>query len=186
VSSHTAWGPLAGLIGRWSSDEHGLDVAFHSDQGKVSETRYREEATFEPFGPVTVGSQVLYGLDYRATTWRAGEDTPFHHEVGYWLWDAANCQVVRCFVIPHASTLSAGGTVAANDTTFKLSAERGSNTYGILTNQYLETVATTTRYDVTVTLTPDTYSYEQTTEVEYLKARSSILHTDRNTLVRRS
>ena len=99
----TPWGPLAGLIGTWESGVDGLDVSFHSDKGKLSETKFRERTTFAPFGPVNVGPHPLYGLDYRTATWREGDTTPFHTEVGYWMWDGTNYQVVRCFIVPHAS-----------------------------------------------------------------------------------
>ena len=101
------WGPLAGLIGTWESDFDGLDVSFHNVEGKIAETPYREMTTFKPFGPVDNGDQCLYGLDYRTAAWRRDEELPFHTEVGYWMWDAANKQVTRCFVIPRAQTLIA-------------------------------------------------------------------------------
>jgi len=179
------WGPLEGLIGEWVSDFDGIDISFHNDQGKLNETRYREETSFTPFGPVTLGGQTLYGLDYRTLAWRDADVEPFHREVGYWLWDAANEQVMRCFTVPHATTLMAGGTVRADDTTFKLSSALGSNTYGILSNQYLDALAKTTQYDVTIELGADYFKYDQSTVVEYQRHPTVILHTDRNTLRRR-
>ena len=176
------WGPLAGLIGTWESDFEGLDVSFHSDQGKLSETRFRERTTFAPFGPVTVGPHPLYGLDYRTATWRAGDDRPFHTEVGYWMWDGANEQVVRCFIVPHATTLIAGATVRADARSFKLESSVGSSNYGILSTTYLNAFAQTTRFDVSITVGDDTFSYDQTTVVEYQQKPTVILHTDRNTL----
>ena len=49
----------------------------------------------KPFGPVDNGTQALYGLDYRMAAWRGDEENPFHTEVGYWLWDAAD-RAVSC------------------------------------------------------------------------------------------
>lgn len=145
------WGPLAGLIGTWESDGYtGMDVSFHNDKGKVAETPYREKTIFKPFGPVDNGDQSLYGLDYRTSAYREGEDNPFHTEVGYWMWDAKNKQVMRCFMIPRASTLIAGGTVEADATNYKLESTLGSNTYGILSNKFLDEVAKCTRYEVTI------------------------------------
>jgi len=178
----TPWGPLAGLIGTWESGLDGLDVSFHSDQGKLGETKFRERTTFAPFGPVTVGPHPLYGLDYRTATWRDGDVAPFHSEVGYWMWDGENHQVVRCFIVPHATTLIAGGTVAPDATSFKLESSLGSSTYGILSTTYLNSLAQTTRFDVTYDVTAESFSYDQTTVVEYLRTAATILHTDRNTL----
>jgi hypothetical protein len=181
----SAWGPLQRLIGTWESDYDGLDVSFHSDKGKIGETRYRETTSFEPFGPVNIGGQTLYGLDYRTMTWRADSAEPFHREVGYWLWDEANEQVMRCFIVPHATTLMAGGTVARDATSFKLTSALGSNSYGILSNQYLDATAKTTSYDVSISIEDDVFTYEQTIVVEYQRHPTVILHTDRNTLRRR-
>jgi len=162
----TPWGPLAGLIGTWESGLDGLDVSFHSDKGKLGETKFRERTTFAPFGPVIVGPHPLYGLDYRAATWRDGDDQ----------------QVVRCFIVPHATTLIAGATVAADARSFKLESSLGSSTYGILSTTYLNTLAQTTRFDVSITVGEDWFAYEQTTVVEYQQKPTVILHTDRNTL----
>ncbi len=178
------WGPLAGLIGTWESGYDGLDVSYHNDLGKIAETPFREKTTFKPFGPVDNGEQCLYGLDYRTAAYREGEDSPFHTEVGYWMWDANAKQVMRCFMVPRASTLIAGGSVEPDDTTFKLEAVLGSNTYGILSNKFLDEVAKTTRFDVTVTVEGDTFSYDETTVVEHVKFPTVIMHTDRNSLRR--
>jgi hypothetical protein len=179
-----AWGPLAGLIGDWVSDYDGYDVSFHSDQGKLNESRYREETSFTPYGPVNFGGQTLYGLDYRTTTWAEGSATPAHREIGYWIWDEANQQVVRCLNTPFATALMAGGTVLPDATSFKLEAVLGSNSYGILSNQYLDAHAKTTRYDVSIVLGGDTFSYDQTIVIEYQRQHGVVLHTDRNTLRR--
>lgn len=178
------WGPLAGLMGTWESGYDGLDVAFHNDEGKIAETAFRERTTFKPFGPVDNGQQCLYGLDYRTAAWKKGDDNPFHTEVGYWMWDANESQVMRCFMIPRASALIAGGTVEPDATTFKLGAVLGSNSYGILSNKHLDRVAKTTRFEVTVTIDGDTFSYDETSVVEHRKSEAVIMHTDRNTLKR--
>jgi hypothetical protein len=183
--AYEEWGPLAGLVGTWESDA-GLDVSFHNDLGKIAETPYSERTTFKPFGPVDNGSQILYGLDYRTAAWKAGDDNPFHTEVGYWLWDVANKQVMRCFMVPRGSTLIAGATVEADARSFVIEADLGSTTYGILSNKYLDSFARTTRYDATVTIGDGVFSYDETTTVEHSKSAGLILHTDRNTLRRTS
>ena len=177
------WGPLAGLIGTWEGDK-GLDVSFHNEEGKIGETPYFERTTFKPFGPVDNGIQVLFGLDYRAAMWRKGEenDNPFHTEIGYWLWDAANSQVMRCFMVPRGSVLIAGGTADASATEYVLKAELGSQTYGVLSNKYLDESAKTTRFDVTIKIEGETFSYDETTVYEHYRTSEPVLHTDRNTL----
>jgi hypothetical protein len=177
------WGPLGGLVGTWEGGQ-GLDVSFHNELGKVAETEYREKTSFKPFGPVDNGPQILFGLDYRTAAWRGDEENPFHTEVGYWLWDARDSQVMRCFMVPRGSTVIAGGTSSTDATSFVLEADLGSTTYGILSNAYLDQFARTTHFDATITIDGETFRYDETTTVEHSKSSDLILHTDRNTLTR--
>jgi hypothetical protein len=183
--SYEQWGPLGGLVGTWQGDQ-GLDVSFHNDKGKIQETPFHERTSFRPFGPVENGPQILFGLDYRTAACRFGEQTPFHTELGYWMWDGANRQVMRCFTVPRGFTVIAGGTVEPGATKFKLEAELGSTSYGMLSNRYLDEVARSTRFDVVVTIDGDTFSYDETTVVEHQRTNGIVLHTDRNTLKRLS
>jgi len=176
-------GPLEGLAGEWEGDE-GLDEAYANLEGRVVETPFRERTTFSPFGPVENGRQVLYGLDYRTAAWRDDEVDPFHTEVGYWLWDAADGQVMRCFMIPRGSAVLAGGPASANDASFVLKAEVGSEVYGILSNRFLAEAARAVRYEATVTVGDGTYSYAEQTEIEHKRLDKILIHTDRNTLHR--
>lgn len=177
-------GPLAGLVGTWEGDA-GLDESYSHLRECVVETPFRERTTFSPFGPVDNGRQVLFGLDYRTAAWRADEEDPFHTEVGYWLWDAADGQVMRCFVVPRGSMVLAGGPATADASTFTMAAEVGSETYGILSNRYLAEAARTVRFHETVTLGADgTYAYEETSTIEHARHRDLLLHTDRNVLKR--
>lgn len=177
-------GPLARLAGTWEGAD-GLDVAFNNESGKVRETPFRERVLLSPFGPVDNGDQCLYGLDYRMAAWRAGEEDPFHTEVGYWLWDAGAGQVMRCFMVPRGSTLLAGGAATPDSTELTLRAEAGSETYGILSNQYLSAAARTVRFECRITIGEDTWSYDETTTVELARMPGTpFAHTDRNTLKR--
>jgi hypothetical protein len=183
MTDNSAWGPLAGLIGEWDGDE-GLDVSWHNVEGELGETRFREKVTMKPFGPVDNGAQALYGLDYRMAAWRAGEENPFHTEVGYWLWDAAAGEVMRCFMVPRGSTLIAGGAALARDTSFSLKATVGSETYGILSNKYLAEKARTNTYVCTVTIEgADAWSYDECTTYDH-SIGGSVAHTDTNRLRR--
>jgi len=178
------FGPLAALAGTWEGDQ-GIDVAFQHAKGEIGETPYRERATFSPFGPVDNGTQCLYGLDYRMSAWRGDEENPFHTEIGYWLWDAGEGQVLRSFMVPRGSTILAGGPATADATQFTLQAEVGSETYGILSNVYLARVARTTLYQCTVDLsTEGTFAYRQTTTIDHARLEEPLLHTDTNTLYR--
>jgi len=184
VSAGPEWGPLARLAGIWEGDA-GEDVAFSNEKGIITLTPYREHTELKPFGPVENGSQTLYGLDYRMAAWRGVEENPFHTEVGYWLWDATDRQVMRCFLIPRGSALIAGATVDADATSYVMHSEVGSETYGILSNEFLAAQARTIKYTVSIDLSEDgTFSYEETSIIEHGKLPEHLSHTDKNTLRR--
>jgi hypothetical protein len=175
-------GPLAALVGTWEGSD-GLDVAFSNEKGMISETPFFQRTTFSPFGPVDNGRQHLFGLDYRTSAFRMGEDEPFHTEVGYWLWDAAAGQVFAAFNVPRGQSVLAGGPATATSSSFVLTAELGSTTYGILSNQFLDQFAKTTKFEVTITVNADgSFSYDETTTIDHKRSATPILHTDRNTL----
>jgi hypothetical protein len=184
MSAGPEWGPLARLAGIWEGDQ-GEDVAYSNEKGVIATTPYREHTEFKPFGPVDNGIQSLYGLDYRMAAWRGDEENPFHTEVGYWLWDATDEQVMRCFLIPRGSALIAGAAVSAESTAFTLHSQVGSETYGILSNNFLAAQARTTRYEVTIDLGEEgVFSYEELSLIEHGKLPEHLSHTDRNVLHR--
>jgi len=175
-------GPLAALAGTWEGDK-GVD--FSRVHSKETETKFRERAVFEPLGPVTNGPQVLYGLRYTTTAWRIGEDDAFHEEVGYWLWDKGNKQVLRCFMVPRGVLINAGGTVEADSKAFHLSAEVGSETYGILSNKYLDETYKTKKYVLDITINDNgTFSYKEDTQLWIPINKAIFHHTDQNTLAK--
>ena len=182
MTENAEWGPLAGLIGEWEGDQ-GLDVSFHNVEGEVGETKYREKVSMKPFGPVDNGTQHLYGLDYRMAAWRGDEENPFHTEVGYWLYDGATGEVMRCFVVPRGSNVLAGGTAKATDTTFSMEATVGDEVYGISSNKYLAAKARTKKYTCTIKIDGDTWSYDECTTYDHAIG-GTIAHTDANTLRR--
>lgn len=177
-------GPLAALVGTWEGNE-GVDISFHNEKDAVAEIRYTEKVTMSPFGPVVNGAQSVFGLDYRMAAFKDGEDEPFHTEIGYWLWDAADQQVMRCFLVPRSTMVLAGGTASADSTNFTMSAERGSPTYGLLESIYFSQNASTASYTVEITVHDEnSWSYDQTTFVDLRLHETGFSHTDRNTLRR--
>jgi hypothetical protein len=180
------WGPLSGLIGEWEA-EGGLDTAFSHSRGEVLGTPYLERVTFKPFGPVDNGSQSLYGLDYKTAMWRDDEENPFHTEVGYWLWDAATGEVLRGFVVPRGITVLAGGTAAADATSFTLTATPGDPNYNIGENKYLSANASTIGYTVDITIIDEnSWSYSENTTLRMKEFPEPFAHTDHNTLHRKA
>lgn len=176
-------GPLAALAGTWEG-EKGDDTAPSDDRGTET-NKFRERMTFVPFGPVKNHEQVLYGLRYSTTAWRLGEESPFHEELGYWLWDAKEKQVMRCFIVPRGVTVIAGGTVQPDAKSFELSADVGSETYGICSNKFLDKEFKTVIYELNVTIHDDqSFSYEEDTQLKIKNQADLFHHIDKNTLRR--
>ncbi len=175
------FGPLAALIGTWEGDQ-GLDVSYSYDKQAVIETPYRETAVFNIVGDVDNGDQKLWVIDYTTAAIRIGEDEVFHTELGYWLWDPARGEVMRCFMVPRGSTILAGGTCAADATSFTMSAKQGDNAFGVLSNPYLIEKAECTEYKLSCTIENDVWSYEEDTVLQMAATGGTVHHTDKNTL----
>ncbi|MBT9544768.1 MAG: FABP family protein [Candidatus Sericytochromatia bacterium] len=177
-------GPLAALAGVWEGTK-GDDLAPDDDRQGIENNKYRERLSLEPFGPVDNHEQHLYGLRYNTMAWRLDESDSFHEEVGYWLWDPAEKQVMRCFIVPRGVTVLAGGTVEPDAKSFELSAELGSPIYGICSNPFLDREFKTVRYELKLTVHEDgSFSYFEDTQMQ-MKGRTELFHhTDQNTLKR--
>ena len=79
----------------------------------------------------------------------------------------------------------AGFAAHVDSRVFTMEATLGSPVYGILSNPYLDRVAQTTHFEVTVTLEDDgSFSYDETTTVTLARYGGPLRHTDRNTLKR--
>jgi hypothetical protein len=179
------WGPLAKLAGQWASDK-GKDLSYSYSQTKDIENLYREEATFDPFGPVDNGRQQLFGVDYRMKSWRLGAEDFFHMEVGYWLYEPETGKIHRCFMVPRSTTIIAEGTADASATSFTLRADLGMPTSGILQNGYLYGgAARCVSYEVEVDVSGEKYSYKEDTVLQMLAYEGNVMHhTDQNALER--
>jgi len=176
-------GPLAPLAGIWQGDR-GQDVA-PSPARSSETTAFRERMSFEPIGCVANHEQALQGLRYATTAWRLGETDPFHEEVGYWLWDGAARQVMRCFLVPRGVTVLAGGSAEPDASRLVLAADLGSATFGIASNPFLHEHFRTVRYDLTVTVNDDgSLAYEEDTQLQMPDRPEVFHHTDTNTLRR--
>lgn len=175
-------GPLGPLAGTWEG-EKGDDLAPADDLG-IENNKYRERIVFEPILPVQNHQQQLYGLRYHRTAWRLGAESPFHEDLGYWLWDPAAKQLMRCFIVPRGVALIAGGTAEPSAQTFMLIAELGSSTYGISSNQFLDINFKTLRFEMTVKVDGNSYSYAEDTQMQIPGQNEIFHHRDSNTLTR--
>jgi hypothetical protein len=177
------FGPLAALIGTWEGDQ-GVNVSYCYKAKDVIERTYKEKAVFNIVGDVDNGTQKLWVIDY--TTAAIPDDDPngdvFHTELGYWIWDPADGQVMRCFMVPRGSTILAGGPAKADATSFKMSAKCGDEAYGVLSNPYLTKNAKCIEYTLDCTIENGVWTYEEDTVLEQKATGGIVHHTDKNTL----
>jgi len=175
-------GPLRGLAGVW----HGPDgVDEHPVAGGTEVSAYVERYEAQPIDRQTNGPQLFYGLRYHTHIVEPGEVETFHDQVGYWLWEPVTSVVTFSLAIPRGQVVLASGPVDANATTFEVTAVRGSDTQGIVSNPFLELAFRTLSFRMAVTVHPDgTWSYEQETMLQLPDDVALFSHTDKNRLVR--
>jgi len=179
-------GPLAPLVGIWEG-EVGTDTAPDDDRVSQEINKYRERMSFAATGLVANHEQKLYGLRYATTAWRLGEADPFHEELGYWLWDSAAKQVMRCFMVPRGVTVIAGGPAEPDARSFQLRAELGSPTFGICSNPFLDREFKTVGYELRFELRDaNTVSYWEDTVLQIRGQEEPFHHTDEHVLTRAS
>jgi len=175
-------GPLAALAGSWQGDK-GIDTSrIHS---KETVTKYREEALFSPIGPVNNGPQKLYGLRYSMTAYPLDSYDAFHEELGYWLWDKEHGQILRSFMVPRGVAVNAGGSADVDSKNFRLVADCGSETYGVMSNKFLDETYKTKHYSVDIIIHDDgRFSYKQDTQLWIPINEAIFHHRDENTLTK--
>lgn len=175
-------GPLAGMAGVWQG-MRGLDVKPKAEGPKKQ--AYVERIELQPIDPQTNGPQVFYGLRYHTHVTKPDQVKTYHDQVGYWLWEPATGTILHTLTIPRGQTVMAVGQAAADATSFKLSAQRGSTENGICSNPFLEHAFKTVEFHIEVTVHPDgTWSYDEDTVMEIRGQAEPFHHRDRNTLTK--
>jgi len=185
-------GPLRALAGIWTSDA-GADVhpvgpgsditgtVIDHDEHNVFVERYE----LQPIDPQTNGPQLFYGLRYHTHIVQPGEIETFHDQVGYWLWEPAARTVVFSLSIPRGQVVLAAGPAEPDAREFEVSAAFGSETFGILSNPFLDRAFRTVSFRMRVTVhDDDRWSYEQHTEMRMPDRADLVDHLDRNTMTR--
>ena len=173
-------GPLRGMAGVWTGTR-GLDINPKADGPEKQ--AFIERIELQPIDAQTNGPQLLYGLRYHTRIVKPDEVETFHDQVGYWLWEPATGALIQTLTIPRGQTAMATGRANADAKTFRLHAERGSLTNGIVSIPFLEHAFRTDSYTITVSINADgTWSYEQDTVLVIPGKAEPFHHTDRNTL----
>ena len=176
-------GPLSHLVGVWEGDQ-GDDIAPSDDRGSEN-NKYHERMVFEQVGPVQNHEQSLHVLRYSTRITRIGETAPFHEELGYWSWEPATNEVMRCFLIPRGIALIAGGTVDQNAKKFRLQAKNGSTTFGINTGPFLDREFKILSYEFDFEWQgKDSFTYASDTVIQIPGQVKPFHHSDRNAMRR--
>ena len=179
----TCLGPLSQLVGSWEGDSGHDD--YSSTTTTPVETRYRESTTFEPVGPIRNGSRELYGLRYTTNAWPAGEEYPFHQELGYWLWSPKDQQIVRCFTNEHGVTIHAGGHCEDDSHHIEMMANAESDEYGISSSPALNQGHKTLSYKFELDILNDKqFSYTEETHLKNGANEDVLVHIDRNAMTK--
>jgi hypothetical protein len=175
-------GPLAPMAGVFEGTR-GTDE--HPESYGTGHDVFHERYELQPIDPQTNGPQLFYGLRYHTHIVKPDEVETFHDQVGYWLWEPAANIVMVTLAIPRAQVLLAGASVEPDATEFELTAEVGSETFGILSNPFLDRAFRTVSYRMHVTIDGDgAWSYEEEGVMEIPGAPEPFRHIDRNSLVR--
>lgn len=173
-------GPLRRLAGVWEGRK-GVDV---NPKAEGPERRdFLERIEMQPIDPQPNGPQLFYGLRYHVHIVASDEDTTFHDQTGYWLWEPATGLVMQTLAIPRAQVALAGGHAAPGDDKITVRADRGEPGYGICSTAFLEWAFRTDSYVLDVTFHPDgTWSYLSTTVLQVRGREEPFQHLDRNRL----
>jgi hypothetical protein len=172
-------GPLAPLAGTWE----GSGVDRHPVATGAKSEPYRERIVFEVIDPQTNGPQLLYGLRYHVHI-NNDELLTFHDQVGYWLWEPATETILQTVAIPRGQVAMAQGTAERDARTFTVKSTLGSPTAGIVSGRFLDENFKTLEYALTITVSADSFTYEQDTVLVVAGRPEPFHHTDRNTLRR--
>jgi hypothetical protein len=175
-------GPLRRLAGTWQSAV-GADINPKSDGPEHQQ--FIEHAVFEPIDAQSNGPQLLYGLRYHMHINTPEEDTTFHDQVGYWLWEPDTGLVMQSLTIPRGQAVLAAGHASPGDDTLVLTAERGRTDYGIVSTTFLEQAFQTDSYKIELTFNPDgSFSYVLETMLRVRGQSGVFNHRDTNRLVK--
>lgn len=175
-------GPLRRLAGIWEG-RRGVDLNPKAEGPERRE--FIERIEMQPIDPQSNGPQLLYGLRYHAHIVASDEDTTFHDQVGYWLWEPRTGLIMQSLTIPRGQTALARGQGQPDDNTIVVRADRGGPGYGICSTDFLEWAFRTDSYELTVTFNDDGgWSYVSDTMLMVRNRPEPFRHQDRNTLTK--
>lgn len=174
------FGPLAPLVGTWKSVETGgVDMSPGQEGSEVGKggpavTPFYEVMTFEVAADATNASdQYLVALYYKQEVFKKSDDSKFHDQRGYLIYDQANQIVYNSFCVPRTTCVTAEGPAGAT-MTLKASPR------GIAESEYMSENAKTTDFIMNMSISEDTLTYSQTSTLDIYG--KPFAHTDSSTL----
>jgi hypothetical protein len=172
-------GPLTRLAGIWEGMK-GVDV--NPKAAGPERRQFLERIEMQPIDPQANGPQLFYGLRYHVHIVASDENTSFHDQVGYWLYEPATGLVVQTLAIPRAQVALSSGRASADGSSIIIRADRGGPGYGICSTDFLERAFRTDSFVLEITFEPDGgWSYVSTTVLE-VRGQGPFQHVDRNRL----
>jgi len=175
-------GPLRRLAGIWEG-HRGVDL--NPKAAGPEQRDYYERIELQPIDPQANGPQLFYGLRYHIHINTTEEDTTFHDQVGYWLWEPATGLILQTIAIPRGQVAIASGHAEPDATKLVLTAERGQTDYGICSTTFLELAFRTDSYRIEVDFHADgSWSYVSDTMLQVRGQDEPFRHRDRNTLAK--
>jgi len=176
------FGPLAKLVGQWESVKTGgVDVSpakkgSGQEAGTPAVTPFYEKMTFEVAADaVNASDQKLVAMYYKQEVFRKSDDSKFHDQRGYLIYDATNQVVYNSFCVPRTTCVTAESP-AGDNMTFT------SSKRGIAESDYMLKNASTTTFSMTLNISDDSLTYSQVTGLKIYG--KDISHTDSGKLVK--
>lgn len=179
------YGPLAALIGKWEGDK-GIDIA--PDPEGTETNPYYETIVFEAGGDLTnANEQKLVIVPYVQIVSRKSDRKVFHHQIGYWNWDAQTGTIMQSLTIPRGFAALAGGRLPIRNTyegsiSLEVKASAEDSDWSIVQSPYLRNKAKTLAFSHKLTVDGDSLEYFESTLLHIYG--KTFDHTDTNRLKR--
>ncbi len=175
--------PLLKLIGTWKGNQ-GVDLAPKPVEDENNP--YYEELIIELVDSTIENAeeQALTAVRYHQVVREKSNDKISHSEVGYWLWDEKNKQVMNSFTIPRGVCVLAIGEVVANndELVFSVLANSDKSSGTIAQSDFMKSKAKTLSFKREFKIVGNTLSYTQETVIDiYGKVFD---HIDKNELTK--
>ena len=175
-------GPLRRLAGVWEGRK-GKDINPKADGPE--ERYYYERIEMHPIDPQANGPQLLYGLRYHQHVNTPEEDTTFHDQIGYWLYEPATGLIMQTLAIPRGQVALSAGHAGPDDRKIVVESRRGETEYGIASTWFLEQAFRTDHFRLEIEFHDDgSWSYISDTALMVRGQDEPFLHRDQNRLTK--